>query len=195
MNPRVGMVATVRNRRGIIASVEEYLNPLEGLLHAVRIEYSDYEGVPEDVLIWERELNASVLEPTALPRVTDEGSMQADDFRALVRAARWSALTPFVKPENNNELAELPIASPFHGAIQTDDYQIIPLLKALRMPRISLLLADDVGLGKTIEAGLILEELLLRRRIRKVLIICPASLRNQWQQELEEKFSPKETFS
>jgi SNF2 family DNA or RNA helicase len=44
------------------------------------------------------------------------------------------------------------------------------------MPRVSLLLADDVGLGKTIEAGLILKELLIRRRIRRVLIICPASL-------------------
>ena len=67
MNPRVGMVATVRNRRGIIASVEEYLNPVEGVLHAVRIEYSDYEGLPEDVIIWEREINAGILEPLQHP--------------------------------------------------------------------------------------------------------------------------------
>jgi superfamily II DNA or RNA helicase len=57
------------------------------------------------------------------------------------------------------------------------------------MPRISLLISDDVGLGKTIEAGLILAELILRRRVRRVLILCPASLRGQWQQEMAEKFS------
>ncbi len=187
--PRVGMMATLRNRRGAVISVEPFSDPDEGELHLVRVEYSDSEGMPEDTVIWEREQGASLLEPTALPRVSEEGPMAHEDFEALVRASRWSALTPFLKPENPLEMAELPIASPFHGAIQTDDFQVVPLLKALRMPRISLLLADDVGLGKTIEAGLILEELILRRRIRRVLVICPASLRNQWQQEMHDKFS------
>lgn len=187
--PRVGMMATLRNRRGAVVSVEPFSDPQEGMLHLVRVEYTDSEGIPEDSVIWERERGASLLEPTALPRVSEEGPMAHEDFDALVRATRWSALTPFLKPENPAEQAELPIASPFHGAIQTDDFQVVPLLKALRMPRISLLLADDVGLGKTIEAGLILEELILRRRIRRVLVICPASLRNQWRQEMHEKFS------
>jgi SNF2 family DNA or RNA helicase len=57
------------------------------------------------------------------------------------------------------------------------------------MPRVSLLLADGVGLGKTIQAGLVLEELLLRRRIRRVLVLCPAMLSLQWQYELRRKFS------
>ncbi len=57
------------------------------------------------------------------------------------------------------------------------------------MPRVSLLLADGVGLGKTIQAGLVLEELLLRRRIRRVLVLCPAMLSRQWQYELRRKFS------
>ena len=64
--------------------------------------------------------------------------------------------------------------------MQVDDFQLVPLLKALEMPRVSLLLADDVGLGKTIEAGLILTELLIRRRVRRVLILTPASLTKQW---------------
>jgi SNF2 family DNA or RNA helicase len=54
---------------------------------------------------------------------------------------------------------------------------------------VSLLLADDVGLGKTIEAGLILTELLIRRRVRRVLILTPASLTKQWQGEMKAKFS------
>ena len=44
------------------------------------------------------------------------------------------------------------------------------------MPRANLLIADDVGLGKTIEAGLVVQELLLRHRARTVLVVCPASL-------------------
>ena len=82
---------------------------------------------------------------------------------------------PFLDPDGSGPLERLPIRSPFHGAVQVEDYQLVPLLKALRMPRVNLLLADDVGLGKTIEAGLILSELLIRRRIQRVLVITPAS--------------------
>jgi hypothetical protein len=65
----------------------------------------------------------------------------------------------------------------------------VPLFSFLEWESpVSLLLADDVGLGKTIEAGLILSELYVRRRIRRVLIICPASLQLQWRDEMREKF-------
>ena len=57
-----------------------------------------------------------------------------------------------------------------------------------RRPRANLLLADDVGLGKTIEAGLVLQELLLRHRARTAIIVCPPSLRLKWQDEMREKF-------
>ncbi|WP_159181347.1 SNF2-related protein, partial [Klebsiella pneumoniae] len=50
------------------------------------------------------------------------------------------------------------------------------------------LIADDVGLGKTIEAGLIIQEMLLRHRARTVLIVCPASLQEKWRVEMLEKF-------
>ena len=115
--------------------------------------------------------------------------MPAADFDALVRSARWSALAPFLSPENSAQRSATRIAAPFFGAVEADDFQLVPLIKALRMPRVSLLLADDVGLGKTIEAGLVLTELLLRRRIRRVLILCPASLRQQWRQEMRDKFA------
>ena len=51
------------------------------------------------------------------------------------------------------------------------------------------LLADGVGLGKTIQSGLVLEELLLRRRIRRILVLCPAMLQRQWKYELRRKFN------
>ena len=56
------------------------------------------------------------------------------------------------------------------------------------MPRVNLLIADDVGLGKTIEAGLVVQELLLRHRARTVLVVCPASLCLKWQDEMHDKF-------
>lgn len=189
MNPTVGMLATVRNRRGIVSAVEPY-DGQEGRLHLVTVEYADGDGVREDRLIWERERNARLVPPAALPRVEDSSPMPPADFDALVRATRWSALSPFLDPADPAKLVgEPPLASPFHGAVEADDYQLVPVLKALRMPRVALLLADDVGLGKTIEAGLVLKELLLRRRLRRVLILCPASLRSQWHAEMKEKFS------
>jgi SNF2 family DNA or RNA helicase len=115
--------------------------------------------------------------------------MPTDQFDALINASRWNALTPFLDPDADGPLERMPICAPFHGAVQIEDYQLVPLLKALKMPRINLMIADDVGLGKTIEAGLILRELFIRRRIQRVLILTPASLRSQWREELWSKFS------
>ena len=115
--------------------------------------------------------------------------MPPEDFDALVRASRWTAASPYLDPDGHGPLERLPISSSFHGAVQVEDFQLVPLLKALRMPRVNLLIADDVGLGKTVEAGLILTELLLRRRIQRVLILTPASLRSQWQEEMWTKFA------
>lgn len=182
------MLARVRNRRGVVAAVEPF-DGRDERLHLVTVEYTDADGVAEDTLLWEREHNASLVPPAALPRVEDEPAMPSADFDALVRATRWGAMRPYLDPDGAGPLAALPVAAPFHGAVQVEDFQLVPLLQALRMPRVSLLLADDVGLGKTVEAGLILSELLLRRRIRRVLVLCPSSLRQQWQQEMDEKFS------
>lgn len=182
--PRVGMLATVRNQRGIISEVEASPNDA-ALLHLVKIDYLDSDSVVDEHLVWELEPNARLIEPTALPAPDRLRPMSTNEFDALVRATRWGALTPY--PGTGGPA--MPLAAPFHGAIQVEDFQLTPLLKALRMPRISLLIADDVGLGKTIEAGLILSELLIRRRIRRVLILSPASLRGQWKEEMHAKFA------
>ena len=68
-------------------------------------------------------------------------------------------------------------------------YQLVPLLMALKLETIRLLVADDVGIGKTIEAGLIARELLDRGEIEQLVVICPPHLCEQWQQELAEKFN------
>jgi ERCC4-related helicase len=65
------------------------------------------------------------------------------------------------------------------------DYQLVPVVMALEQPRVRLLIADDIGLGKTIEAGLVITELMARGRARRLLVICPASLRQQWREALD----------
>jgi superfamily II DNA or RNA helicase len=182
------MFATVRNRRGLTTGVEPFDGP-SGRLHLVSIDYKDDQFPRGEKLIWELEPAGQLLEPTALPNVGSSDPMPVEDYDALLRATRWSAATPFIDPDGSGPLGRLPVASPFHGAVQVDDFQLVPLLKSLRMPRVNLLLADDVGLGKTIEAGLILTELLLRRRVQRVLVLTPASLRLQWRDEMRDKFS------
>jgi SNF2 family DNA or RNA helicase len=72
--------------------------------------------------------------------------------------------------------------------VQRLEHQIRACLRVLREMKGRALLADEVGLGKTIEAGLIVKEYLLRALVRKVLILAPASLLTQWREELQHKF-------
>ena len=81
------------------------------------------------------------------------------------------------------------------GRVSVEPYQLVPLLRALEMPRPRLLLADGVGLGKTIEAGLIACELIARRRAHRVLVIAPAGpLLTQWSQEMRQRFGLRFTI-
>ena len=187
--PRPGMLATVRNRRGTVTAVDPF-DGETGRLHLVQLDYQDGGSPSAERLLWELEPRKTLLEPTALPDPYVADPMPTADFDALLRAARWTALSPYLGlGGNGRKEGDEAIASPFHGGVRVEDFQLVPLLKALRMPRVSLLIADDVGLGKTIEAGLILTELLLRRRIRRILVLTPAALRDQWKEELWEKFS------
>ncbi len=81
------------------------------------------------------------------------------------------------------------------GRIHIEPYQFVPLMRALELPRPRLLLADGVGLGKTIEAGLIICEMIARRRAHRVLIVAPAGpLLVQWAQELRQRFGLRFTI-
>lgn len=73
-------------------------------------------------------------------------------------------------------------------SVRPRPYQLVPLLMALRLETVRLLIADDVGIGKTIEAGLIARELLDRGEVKRLAVLCPPQLCDQWQRELQEKF-------
>jgi hypothetical protein len=86
-------------------------------------------------------------------------------------------------------LEQIPGAPVPPGRVAIEAYQRVPLLRALDMVRPRLLLADGVGLGKTIQAGLIAAELLVRRRAHRILIVCPPGpLLRQWEQEMRIRF-------
>jgi SNF2 family DNA or RNA helicase len=80
------------------------------------------------------------------------------------------------------------LQAPFRSGVEIEEYQLDPVARALTMPRVNLLVADDVGLGKTVEAGLVVQEMILRHRIRTVLVVCPSSLQVQWKEEMRDKF-------
>ncbi len=178
--PEQGQLVKVRHRHYIVQDVwGGSVDPSRPEQHRVRLEALDDDQVGEELaVIWEHEINTQVMDALGLPRPDSWDPM--DRFDAFLLASRWSL---------SSVLEGLPLQAPFRGAIQIEEYQLEPVVRALRMPRVNLLVADDVGLGKTIEAGMVVQELLARQRARRMLVICPASLQRQWADEMLYKFA------
>ena len=117
------------------------------------------------------------MERSSLPNVT--AFDEPGKLDAFLDAVRWGAVS---------QADDKAIQSPFRSGIEVEEYQLDPVVRALQMPRVNLLIADDVGLGKTIETGLVAQELLLRHRARTILIVCPSSIQVQWRDEMRDKF-------
>ena len=108
--PRPGMFATVRNRRGVVSAVVPYDGPA-GRLHLVHLEYKDDSYPPDESLIWELEPHRTLPKPTALPNATNTDPMPAADFDAMLRAARWTAASPYLDPDGDGPLERLPMST------------------------------------------------------------------------------------
>ena len=133
----------------------------------------------ELTVIWEIESGTQIIPHQELPRPDLDRLDAPERLEAFLDAVRWGA----VATADSRALQ-----APFRSGITIEDYQLDPVVRALSMPRANLLIADDVGLGKTIEAGLVVQELLLRHRARTVLIVCPAGLCVKWQEEMRDRF-------
>jgi superfamily II DNA or RNA helicase len=129
-------------------------------------------------VVWELERGAVAHDQHALPSPAG-GFDDPGQLDAFLDAVRWGAIASADKTV---------LQAPFRSGIKIEDYQLDPVVRALSMPRTNLLIADDVGLGKTIEAGLVMQELMLRHRARTMLIVCPAGLTLQWHDEMRDKF-------
>jgi len=146
--------------------------------HLVRLSSVEDDGLGEEMqVIWELEAGTRVHEKSTLPDPDFFDHPQR--LQAFLDAVRWGAVS---------QADDRALQSPFRSGIEVDEYQLDPVVRALSMPRVNLLIADDVGLGKTIEAGLVVQEMILRHRVRSVLIVCPSSLQVQWQEEMRDKF-------
>lgn len=178
--PELGQLVEIRRRQWVVSDVERssVSRPGSKPQNLVTMTSIEDDALGEECrIIWEIEPGARILEKAGLPSPT--GLDEPRRLHAFLDAVRWGAAT-------NADVQAL--QSPFRSGIAIEDYQLDPVVRSLQMARVNLLIADDVGLGKTIEAGLVLQELLLRHRARNILIVCPASLLLKWQTEMMEKF-------
>jgi superfamily II DNA or RNA helicase len=194
--PAPGQLVEVRQRRYAVANVRS--GPTRPLIiyeqgffflrshvvnehqpyHIVTLTSIEDDALGEELeIIWELEPGARIVEERALPE--PDGFDAPERLDTFLNAVRWGAIA---------SVDTQALQAPFRSGIELEEYQLDPVVRAIEMPRVNLLIADDVGLGKTIEAGLVTLELLLRHRARQVLIVCPASLQMQWRDQMRDKF-------
>jgi SNF2 family DNA or RNA helicase len=173
--PAQGQIVQVRTRRYVVDRVDP--DPSGTRVGLLCLD-DDAQGRALDV-VWELELQKQILDEQVWSSIGKKGFDSPRFFAAYMRTLRWNCVSA-----TDPKLFQ----APFRAGIRIDAYQLEPLRKALLLPRVNLFIADDVGLGKTIEAGLIGIELLLRRRVREVVIVCPPSMLSQWQEEMENRF-------
>jgi SNF2 family DNA or RNA helicase len=166
----------VRTRTYLVESTE----PSAGHGTLVRLACLDDDAQGQELtVIWEVELDREIVGADSWRSIGSKGFDSPRAFGAYIHTLRWNCVTA-----TDPKLFQ----SPFRAGIRLDAYQLEPLRKALLLPRVNLFIADDVGLGKTIEAGLIATELLLRRRVREIVVACPPSMLLQWKDEMEARF-------
>ncbi|MBM4395091.1 MAG: DEAD/DEAH box helicase [Deltaproteobacteria bacterium] len=138
-----------------------------------------------EALDGDRPATMSVVVPPEEPLPLPSADLEFD-LTGLESFAAWSRAHRILAATLVRETGMLTGAR--FGRVALEAYQLAPALRLLVMPRPRLLVADDVGLGKTIEAGLAMLELMARGRAGRVLIAAPPGLLDQWSEELEEKF-------
>ena len=184
--PEQGQLVEVRSRQYVVADVVSGSLP-DGIVaderdrrqqHLVSLSSIEDDGTGEELhVVWELEPGARLFEKAGLPEPTSFDEPRRLD--AFLDAVRWGAISSADTRR---------LQAPFRSGIEIEDYQLDPVARAIEMPRVSLLIADDVGLGKTIEAGLVALELILRHRTRSILVVCPSSLQIQWRDQMRDKF-------
>lgn len=186
--PEVGEIVTVRGANWAVVDVQQQGlgrstadDAAAQLQHAVTLQSLQEDRLGHELrVVWELEQGRSALAHLGLPEEIDPAKFDDPNrLAAFIDALRWGAIT---------SADDGTVQAPFRSGANIEPYQLTPLKRALASPRANLLLADDVGLGKTIEAGLVIQELLLRHRARTVLVVCPAGLAFKWQDEMQEKF-------
>ncbi len=177
--PEPGQLVHVRSRRWLVERVDTAPSGESPLVRLACAE-DDSQGQTLEVY-WDYEVDAWPLAEEGWTGLTN-GNGKFDsprEFGSFLHALRWDCVTA-----TDAGLVQ----SPFRAGIKLDAYQIEPLRKALQLPLVNLFIADDTGLGKTIEAALVAKELLLRKKVSSIVVSAPPSVLGQWQAELDERF-------
>ncbi|WP_214323068.1 helicase-related protein [Nonomuraea sediminis] len=163
-----GSLVAARGREWVVQSADaDFLlaRPLNG--------DTDFEAC-----LFADEVSAATFPPPRPDQVGD--SVAAGMLRTALRIGFTSSAGPF------RALASI--------AVEPRQYQLVPMLLALRMPTVRLLIGDDVGIGKTVESALIAKELLERGEASGLTVLCSPALAEQWQAELRDKFGIEATL-
>jgi superfamily II DNA or RNA helicase len=176
--PEMGDLVHVRSRRWLVEEVVRPELPRQSPIVRLACADDDAQGQSLEVF-WSYELDRQILEEEGWQDLAARGFDAPRQFAAFLHTLRWNCVTA-----TDSNLFQ----APFRAGIKIDAYQMEPLRKALRLPRVNLFIADDTGLGKTIEAGLIARELLLRKKAKTIVVATPPSVLEQWKAELEERF-------
>jgi superfamily II DNA or RNA helicase len=170
---RPGNLVRARNREWVVQAADNRKNDGSNLLRLRPLG-----GADEDIITLIPELEFAPVEPATFdwPNPAQAGNHAAalllrDALRLKLRAGGG------------------PFRSFGNIAVEPRAYQLVPLLMALRLSTVRLLIADDVGVGKTVEAGLIVRELMDRGEVSRLAVLCPPHLVEQWQGELLSRFN------
>ena len=183
----VGQLVRARGQQWVVTALSRSSQPadelspahLPGRTLATLTSVSDDDLGDELTLVWEVEPGREILPVSHLPEIRGGGFDDPERLGAFLDAVRWGTVA---------SADTRTLQAPFRSGITIQEHQLEPVARALQMPRVNLLIADDVGLGKTIEAGLIAQELILRHRVRRILVVCPASLTRKWAEEMDGRF-------
>ncbi len=166
----VGSIVKCRGREWVVLPVDDeevyLLRPLAGTEQEVIGIHSRLHN-----------LGLDRIEPTAFPPPAPEETGDHISVELLFNAARLTLRD-----------GAGPFRSLGHISCRPRPYQFVPMLMALRLDPVRMLIADDVGIGKTVEALLIAREMLDRGEINRICVVCPPYLCSQWKKELWEKF-------
>ena len=176
--PTVGDLVLVRSRRWLVEQVDS--DGAGDACPVVMLACADDDAQGQSLQVfWDYELDRRIITDEGWERLAAQGFDEPRQFAAYFHTLRWNCVTA-----TDPNLFQ----APFRAGIKIDAYQMEPLRKALRLPRVNLFIADDTGLGKTIEAALIARELLLRKKARTIVVATPPSVLEQWRTELEDRF-------
>ena len=173
-----GARVKVRDAEWVVAHVSRSATS-GAIVHATGISgvVCDKEAIFVEAIENSRGRGIEVIDPANVELVADPSSGYADTLLHLEAALRKSAPTG----------QTVQVAG--KAAIDDLDFQLDPVRLALKTPRVRILIGDDVGLGKTLEAGLLASELVLRRRAKRILAVTTKAMLVQFQQEFWTRFS------